>query len=289
MNSPLVSVVIPCHYSKNDIALAVGSVAKQTYSNIEVILMSDDGDDYRESVATFSQNLPIVFGSSGGKSTGRSNANNIAMTLCKGQVVLILDSDDFLDADFFEKIVPRVISEGACLVPRRPVDYNDYTPLATRGIRKLGEYTNRTKLTTRDYIHLPFGWQTVYRKDLLIYPWETSLSLDPDFILECSLFDRIGYAPFECYQGYNYRVRPGSICHSENSHQLVIDEYVTMIARLNNDEDGLRLKPQTRKDMAQLLEGRIKNVHRFLADRDKGELKYEPLIIGDMLMYPLQA
>ena len=119
---------------------------------------------------------------------------------------------------------------------------------------------------------------------MLQIPWETGF--DADLFL-VHLFERIGYAPFECYQGYGYRFRPGSICHSANSHETIRNEYNDILRQLHDSDDRLCLRSSTCQILTPLLEHRIRNLLRYENDEKHGRLAYEAQVIGDVLMYPL--
>lgn len=281
---PLVSVLIPCFHAHNDLPVALASLGRQHYGHLEAIIISDDGSDYSKAVGE--QPFPVHYASTGGVATGPANAKNIGRERSSGEVVVILDSDDMLNEDFIERIVPIVMAKGACVTPRLPVDYQTYAPLPARGASKLAEYSTRDHLTIREYLHMPFGWQTVYRRNMLDVDWDRDLFLDQDWVLECILFERIGYAPFNPYQGYRYRVRSGSICHADNSHERIFKEYPYMIERLQDAADRLGLTTETAMQMIPVLESRMEAVRRYRADTAAGRAAYEPLLIVDLVHYP---
>ncbi len=286
MSPPLVSVIIPCHLAENDIRTAMQSLARQTHTRIEAVVVSDDGADYRKALSALPALPECVFATTGGIGTGPSNAKNIGLSQCRGDAVLILDADDFLDPGYIEAILPRTMAEGACVTPRRPVSYDTHTRLHPQGEHAIASYATERRISIRDYIFIPFGWQTAYRRDMLTDAWEEELFLDQDLVLETLLFERIGYAPYENAQGYNYRVRAGSICHSDTSHERVFSEYALMLSRLRDPANGMGLGDESRALLEELLVWRMENVRRYLADQASATLKYEPQVIMDMLHYP---
>jgi len=44
-NNPLISVIIPCYNAEEFVDLAVRSIMKQTYSNLEIIVLDDCSTD----------------------------------------------------------------------------------------------------------------------------------------------------------------------------------------------------------------------------------------------------
>lgn len=284
MTVPL-SVIIPCYHAQYDISGAVESLTKQKIG-AELVLVSDDGQDYRPLVEPYRTTLNIQFLSTNHVGTGPSNAKNIGLSKCRGDAVLILDSDDFLDDDFLEYTLPVAMTKGACLTPRRPVDYTNKSPVITRAIGKLSNYSSHTQLSMAEYVNFPLGWQTLYRRDMLQEKWEESIRFEQDLILECHIIERIGYMPFLPKMGYNYRVRKGSICHSDDSAINIRTEYADIARRIISPDDGMGFSPNTQQILLDFIQQRFASIDSYLHDKLHGTLRYEPVVIADILQYP---
>ena len=50
MNQPLISVIIPAHNSADTITVAIDSITRQTYKNLEIIVVDDNSIDDTRSV-----------------------------------------------------------------------------------------------------------------------------------------------------------------------------------------------------------------------------------------------
>ena len=93
MNVPLVSVVIPTHNRANMIGRAIESVLSQTYTNFEVIVVSDGSTDNTEKVVnSFSDHRIILLKHD--ESRGASAARNTGMRAARGKYIAFLDDDD---------------------------------------------------------------------------------------------------------------------------------------------------------------------------------------------------
>ncbi|WP_415347371.1 glycosyltransferase family 2 protein, partial [Clostridium perfringens] len=103
----LVSVVIPTYKRNSSVVLnAVNSVKKQTYKNIEIIVVDDNGDENCELSQQIRENLcsliNVVYishdsnkGACAARNTGIENAN--------GEVIAFLDDDDEWEKTKIEK------------------------------------------------------------------------------------------------------------------------------------------------------------------------------------------
>ena len=113
MNSPLVSIIIPVFNVKAYIERCLLSVYKQTYANIEVLLIDDCGEDNSASIAEqFIQDRQwnkarIIFHV---ENKGLSAARNTGIKHAKGDYVYFLDSDDEITSDCIEKLVTLALN-----------------------------------------------------------------------------------------------------------------------------------------------------------------------------------
>lgn len=99
----LVSVIIPCYNSAKFIAETLDSVLKQTYKNLEIILVNDGSSDNLEEVIKpyLSENKNIFYFKQDNK--GVAAARNTGAKNAKGDYFLFLDSDDLIDPSYLEK------------------------------------------------------------------------------------------------------------------------------------------------------------------------------------------
>ena len=97
-----VSVVIPCYNSGVFIEKAINSVKKQTYNNIEIIVVNDGSTDpYTLNYLKKIKNITLI----NQKNKGLSNARNVGIKKAKGQYILPLDADDWIRKDAIKLMV----------------------------------------------------------------------------------------------------------------------------------------------------------------------------------------
>lgn len=87
-SEPLVSVIIPFYSEKKWLIESIESVRKQTYKNIEILVINDGS---HEDISDISyNNLKIIYKSNGGPASAR----NMGIKKSKGKYLAFLDSDD---------------------------------------------------------------------------------------------------------------------------------------------------------------------------------------------------
>ena len=113
---PLVSVVMPAYNSEIYIAEAITSILKQSYTNIELIIVNDASTDGTMSIIkSFSDSRIRVL--SNEKNSGVSFSLNRAIDCSQGKYIARMDADDVAFPDRIEKQVAfmeRTPSCGVC-------------------------------------------------------------------------------------------------------------------------------------------------------------------------------
>jgi len=89
---PLVSVIIPCFNQGRFLQEAIASVQKQTYPDIEIIVVDDGSTDNTRTVASSIADVKYFYQSNAGLSAAR----NYGISHCKGAFLVFLDADDIL-------------------------------------------------------------------------------------------------------------------------------------------------------------------------------------------------
>ena len=91
MSSPLVSVIIPTYNRANLLCATVESVFKQTYRNIEIIVVDDGSTDHTtEAMEQYGDRIRY----SRRPNAGVNAARNLGFKQARGEFLALLDSDD---------------------------------------------------------------------------------------------------------------------------------------------------------------------------------------------------
>jgi GT2 family glycosyltransferase len=110
--TPLVSVLIRTINRGAWLKQALESVAKQTWPNIEAIVVEDGFPTSEAIVDAFRDRLAVRYHATGEK-VGRARAGNIALAEAHGEWFNFLDDDDVLFADHVEVLMDAVQRSGA--------------------------------------------------------------------------------------------------------------------------------------------------------------------------------
>lgn len=101
----LVSIIIPAYNTEKYIGNCIESVIKQTYHNLEVIIVNDGSEDNTLGIITKARlrdNRVVVINQ---ENNGPSAARNAGLKICRGDYVFFLDSDDWLIPNCIEKLI----------------------------------------------------------------------------------------------------------------------------------------------------------------------------------------
>ncbi|MGI4022331.1 MAG: glycosyltransferase family 2 protein [Janthinobacterium lividum] len=99
LNTPLVSVIIPCYNYGKFLSEALDSVLSQTYTNWECIVVNDGSTDNSEIIGKKYENNDSRFKYIYQKNAGHSSARNTALKVSKGKYIQFLDADDMLERE----------------------------------------------------------------------------------------------------------------------------------------------------------------------------------------------
>lgn len=103
-----ISVIVPVYNSERYIEKCIKSIENQTYQNVELIIINDGSTDGTTEIIekhrVYNNKIIVV----NKKNKGVSFARNSGIELAKGDYLFFLDSDDWLDNDYFEKCVSEI-------------------------------------------------------------------------------------------------------------------------------------------------------------------------------------
>jgi len=160
-NDPLVSVIIPTYNRSNVLPRTLSSLVKQTYKNMEVIVIDDASTDDTEKVAkSFVGSLNLVYLRNKINLKTPSRSRNIGLKIAHGEYFALLDDDD----EFLEKKIEIQVRTAQSLDEKVFIVCNGYTygksnPYAY-DLRKPGGLLGRKKdfLPIRFELPQPSSW-----------------------------------------------------------------------------------------------------------------------------------
>lgn len=110
MNQPLVSVIMPIWGVEKYIRHSLDSILNQTYSNIEYILVNDCTKDSSMEIVQelldiekYKEKVVCIY--THDKNRGLAASRNTGLNHSKGKYVICVDSDDYFEPLFIEKMV----------------------------------------------------------------------------------------------------------------------------------------------------------------------------------------
>lgn len=111
-NFPDVSVIVPVYNAEKTIIRCVESICKQSYRNIEIILIDDGSSDKSyeicEKLSCQDSRIHVYRQKNKGVSSARNNGINQA----KGNYICFVDSDDWVDPDYVEILIKYMVPDG---------------------------------------------------------------------------------------------------------------------------------------------------------------------------------
>lgn len=128
MKKPKVSIVIPCYNHKNFIKRTLSSIARQTYSNIEVVLIDDGSKDssFAEVQKFAKKNTKIKWILKERDNKGSVITINEGIRLSSGEIITILNSDDTFEPGRISALIQPILERKTDLTLSAVTFIDDY-------------------------------------------------------------------------------------------------------------------------------------------------------------------
>ena len=113
---PLISIVIPVYNVEDFVGKCLGSVKKQRYENLDIVIVDDGSTDESSKICDeFAKNekRARVFHKKNG---GLSDARNFGIKKAKGEIIAFIDSDDFVENNFINAMYREIEKKGVDIV-----------------------------------------------------------------------------------------------------------------------------------------------------------------------------
>ena len=217
---PLISVIVPVYKTEKYIHRCVKSILRQTYKNLEIILVDDGSPDKCGEICDEYQELDSRVKVIHQENAGISVARNKGIDVAKGEYIAFVDSDDYIALDMVEVLYSKIDDSDyvSCGFLRCDSEEKiEYLFLTTEEIELTGEEAllqHYTGENARMKISCVYAWGKLYKKEL----WKDlrfsegvlfeDIYLMPYMHLKCQ---KVKFIP---YAGYYYRYEPNSITNT---------------------------------------------------------------------------
>lgn len=238
-----ISIVVPVYNVEKYISKCIESIIEQTYTNLEIILVDDGSTDISGKIcdeyAIQDDRIKVIHKKNG----GISDARNAGIIISNGKYIAFVDSDDYIDRCFIEKLY------NACIDFNCDISICEFTRV--KGNNALVEndyetytaqlYDKKQECKKMNSVVSIVVWNKLYRKDLfddIKFPVGRG---NEDLATSYKLMYKANKVIIINSKLYYYRMRENSITRMEYSiHNL--DELLAIEERNefyleNKDED----------------------------------------------------
>ncbi|MCR5204426.1 MAG: glycosyltransferase [Lachnospiraceae bacterium] len=176
----LISLIVPVYNVSKYLRNCLDSIRKQTYSNIEVILVDDGSTDGSQKICDEYTHIDERFICIHKKNGGLSDARNEGVKLASGKYGMLVDSDDFIHRDSIRVLYRNLIDADADMAigNYRRVKFEDKVDVDENPENKTTVYTTEEAL--KELCELEYGyfsanhiqqftsaWNKLYKMDIL--------------------------------------------------------------------------------------------------------------------------
>ena len=199
-----VSVIVPVYNADKYIDVCVNSIVKQSYANIEIILLDDGSKDLSlEKCKAWMQRDPRIRVSSQ-ENQGAAVARKNAVLIATGKWVCFVDADDYVDPEYIESFI--LGSDGADVV---------FSPLQKEHLQKKESFSQIEyfKLLLERKICLGPVCKLIKRSlfDESVFEYPKKLRQGEDWCMNVKLANRILKAKQVSGLNYHYRFNENSL------------------------------------------------------------------------------
>jgi glycosyltransferase involved in cell wall biosynthesis len=183
VNTPKVSIIVPCHNARPWLAAALESALAQTWADKEIIVVDDGSTDDSLALAqSFAPRGVLVVAQ---QNRGASAARNHGLRLAAGSYIQFLDADDLLAPGKIEHQLHRILPLGERVLASGAWARFHQDP----GIAEFSLFPNSRDLTGVEFLQLhyeeccmmhPAAWLAPRALLDRIGPWNETLSLNDD-------------------------------------------------------------------------------------------------------------
>ena len=168
MEKDLISVIIPVYKVEKYLEKCIESVLKQTYTNLQIILVDDGSPDncgkICDEYAKKDSRIEVIHKANG----GLSDARNVGISKAKGRYIGFVDSDDYIKENMYEillNLIKKYDADVSICNLYDVIDGNEYIRNKENGIREYSRLDILKEVLLDKNIQ-SYAWNKLYKKEL---------------------------------------------------------------------------------------------------------------------------
>lgn len=224
-----ISIIVPIYKVEDYIDRCVMSLIKQTYKNIEIILVDDGSPDNCPLICDKYEQLDSRIIVIHKKNGGLSDARNEGIKKATGDYIMFVDSDDYIELDSCKKFMDiigdkdiDIVIGNARIIHNEEETYMKHSIEMTNGVLDGKEYLKSELKSNSMFMAV---WLNIYKRKFLI---GNNLKFETGLLHEDEEFTPRVFLKAEKVIGtncifYNYIIRDDSITTKKDLSRNAID------------------------------------------------------------------
>lgn len=220
MEKDLISVIVPVFKVEKYLEKCVLTITSQTYKNLEIILVDDGSPDncpaLCDSLSKTDKRIKVIHKENG----GLSDARNVGFAKSTGKFVTFVDSDDFLNVNFIEKLYKNLTQTRSDLsiCGYEEIHENEEVDINQKETSEVLTFDDNNKfeqLYTKNKVVFITAWGKLYKREIfdkIKYPVN---KINEDEFVCHHILSLCKKVCFEDAKYYYYVQRENSIMHQK--------------------------------------------------------------------------
>ena len=239
MNNELISLIVPIYNVENYLWMCLDSIAKQTYLNLEVVLINDGSSDGSKEICQEFVNRDCRFRYFEKDNGGLSDARNEGIRRSQGKFISFIDSDDWIDPTYVEDLYKAALENNSEIVVSNYKEFHQEQNVYL--IHLFDDYYERNYigeeliqqllLLERQDLSFTTSWGILFSRRLFEFVSFPKGKNIEDSRTNYRLFSESRHSTYIHKSLYNYRVGLNSISTNINE-KLLIDVFECLTERI---------------------------------------------------------
>lgn len=250
----LVSIIVPVYNSEEYLEKCIDSIINQTYKNLEIILINDGSKDKSIDICKKYENKDSRIKIIDKKNEGAAATRNLGIDVSKGEYIMFVDSDDYIDKKLVEASIIQnqkndydVVISKVELFDDKYIEtycYYENDLIVTEKIKE--ELIKSIFLDNKEnkFTHIEGPVAKLIKKDFITknnIRFNTKLIYGEDLVFSLEIYTKTSNIFFVNKFLYFYRKNENSVTHSFDKNMIAnlkeTQQDIVRILKINNIEN----------------------------------------------------